>query len=104
MNDEDYKEFHEGLYYGADIELLYNKMFYHIESYVEENNGVSIRTISVEKLDKSIWSHDVHELYEELFEESSENIDELIESCLSAPLFEGKSFYELRDEIELLEL
>lgn len=104
MNEADYKEFHEGLYYGADIELLYNKMFYYFASAGEEKNGVSTHYISVAKLDKSIWSAEIPKLYEMLFEETSENIDELIESCLNAPLFEGKSFYDLRDEIELLEL
>ena len=102
MNEVDYKDFREALYHGADIELSYNNMFYFICSAGDTKDNVINYSISVEKFDKSIFSGEESDFYELLFDESSSNVEELMESCLNVPIFEGKNFYDLKDEIELL--
>ena len=96
MDKNEESEFRELLYYGMD-----NIIFYVNETYFQINSGWDQEThsISVYRLSgKQSVEHPI--TYEEIFATNNSYAEENVEHFFAEPIFDGKTFWEVEQEIE----
>ncbi len=102
MQSLTYSEFHNKLYYGADIELVYGKWYYHISSGSEQKNNKILHSISVAKYDISPDSNNAPSVWKEIFSIASEDTLSNIEAFMDAAIFDELCFNDIDDKIKVL--
>lgn len=91
-----FNKFYDLLYYGADIDLMYDSKYYHISCGYDEK-GHSIRMYLYDK------SPDEHGCYsEDIYDSSNKNTEACIEQFLRTKLFDEKSIYDVCDDVKIL--
>lgn len=101
MRNYTMQQFYEDLYYGADIFFKLREYFYKIGAGIDSDTGCF--SIYLEKSDADPDDSNAKEtFYEVLFDEEDTDCEKLIERFLNAPLFDGKSFYEVEQDVEII--
>jgi hypothetical protein len=96
MKGLSFQEFYDCLYYGADIDLLYNLSFFHISAgSIGEKHG-----ITVYKYDKN--PDQISNFCTEIYDAVTSKVSESVENFLQAKIFDGKSIYDIQNELEIL--
>lgn len=99
MKGTTFSEFYEKLYYGADIDLFYNGLFYHISTGYEMNN---IFSVTVYEYDKHPDSDTPPGYYREIYSNSFNNTAEGIDSLTNAKIFDSKTLYQVENEMDII--
>ena len=96
MTNQEMTEFREMLYYGMD-----NVIFNIAGTVFQINSGWEndVHSISVYRIIKKS-SAEESDVYEEIFDFNDSHAEENIERFFDAPLFDGKTFWEVEQEIE----
>ena len=86
------QEFIDGLAYGMEREFTYRGRTFLVQGYVEADHLWTATLDQIEPFaeDWSIWRH------------RAPTMDECLEAFLTAPLFDGRTFWEAEGEMELL--
>ncbi len=100
MNGISMTELYDKLYYGADIDFRFEDLYYHINAGTFPETGK--HGISMYKTDKSPDSYEEPTFYNEICEYSADSKSENIEKFLNAPLFDGKSFYNIESKVIMI--
>ena len=95
----DIKEIYDEIYYGCDIELKYGNWYYVIGSggLPEEKKFF----VQLAKFDHSS-EENVETYSEKLYYKLFDDQQTMTETFLIEPLFEGKSFYEIAPNVNIL--
>ncbi len=99
------QQFYDDLYYGADIFFQCGKYFYQIGTSRTKTDDpdIKIHGIHMYKTDCDFHYSDAPStFYDEIFNEEDIDREGLIERFLNAPLFDGKSFYEVEQDVEII--
>lgn len=91
MKGISFREFYDKLYFGADIDLCYHSVFYHICAGYENENHHSI----------TVYEYDKHpdfkpSYYKEIY--TKVNID----TFLNSEVFCKRCFWDIKSDIEVL--
>ncbi len=89
MIDGNLTEFIDQLYYGYEIVYLYQNKRYFIQGWWNEEGKAIMVLDDVTELKKKnyLWKH------------SADNMRECAESFLTAPIWEGKNFLEIQEDV-----
>lgn len=96
MKGLSFQEFYNSLYYGADIDFSYNSSFFHVNAGSDEKG----HGILVYVYDKHPDEKPTH--CDEIYDKTMLTASESVESFLQAQIFEGKSVYDIHNDIEIL--
>jgi len=96
MKGLSFQELYDGLYYGADIDVYYNLSYFHINAGAYKNGY----GITVYKYNKH--PDEISDCYTEIYDYNTSNATENVEKFLQAKIFDGKSLYEIQNEVEIL--
>ena len=88
MINGDVNEFVDGLYYGDERIFLYNDKKYFIQGYGVDGKPTLFLETWEPPSDDYIWQH------------SGDGYSYPVEDFLAAPIFDGKTFWEVEQEIE----
>ncbi len=96
MNNQEITEFREMLYYGMD-----NIIFNIAGTVFQINSGWEndVHSILVYRIIKKS-STEGSEVYEEIFDSNDSRAEENIKRFFDEPIFDGKTFWEVEQEIE----
>ena len=96
MNKEEGSEFRELLYYGMDNIIFYvNGAYFQINSGWENGtHSIFVYRLSGKRSEKQFGA------YEEVFDSNDLSAEENIKRFFAAPLFDGKTFWEVEQDIE----
>ena len=89
-------DFCDRLYYGCDVEMKDDTWYYMIYSARLDNGKHSIRLWKFDKLD------DTSEYSVELYNKEDVVPEKSVSAFLESPLFDGKSLYEIAQDVEIL--
>ncbi len=97
MNNQEIAEFREMLYYGMD-NIIFNigGTIFQINSGWEDN----AHSITVYKISTIFEGTESNENFDEVFTSNSPSAEENIKQFFEEPLFDGKTFWEVEQEIE----
>ena len=95
------QQFYDDLYYGADIFFQCGEFFYQIGAGVDKDSGCFSIYLEISDADPDD-SNAKETFYKVLFDEQDTDRERLIEKFLTAPLFDGKSFYEVEQDVEII--
>lgn len=91
-----FNELYDKLYYGADIDFRFNSSFFHITAGAEKNgHGITVIEYNKHPDEKSTY-HNI--IYDKMMLNANESVD----CFLQSPLFFGKSFYDIQDNVEII--
>ena len=96
MKGLSFQEFYDALYYGADIDFSFNASFFHINAGLDkEKHGILLYEYDKHPDEKATHCN-------EIYDKTMFSASDSVESFLQAPIFDGKSVYEIQNDIEIL--
>ncbi|MBP3816971.1 MAG: hypothetical protein J6H31_01595 [Butyrivibrio sp.] len=93
MIDGNVKEFVDNLYYGSEMYFVYKDKKYFIQGWVE--NEMHFLVLDYEKSNLP----DDYTFKSYIWEHKAKDSNECVQAFLDAPLWDGKTFYEVEREI-----
>ncbi len=90
-------EFYDKLYYGADIDLCYHSVFYHICAGYEDG---SLHSITVYEYDKNPDTKPSY--YKEIYSKSNFDVAKNIGAFLNSEIFCKRRLKDIESEIEVI--
>ena len=99
MIDGDVNEFVDNLYYGTEMFFKYKDVTYFIEGWVDENND---HLLFLDDYYNALGLNEHGHNSEKCvyaWKYKSKDSSECVQAFLKAPLFDGKTFWEVENEI-----
>lgn len=98
MNDM-INQLYEAIYYGTDLEFMYNGNYYFVNSGKITENNIDKHSISVLKPKTSFYESENGEECVEIYSSTRESATENTSEFLETKIFDGKSFYDIADSL-----
>ena len=95
------KDLFEAVYYGTDMEFCYNGLYYSINSGSEARDGKVCHEITLHKSSYP-YIYGIHgndDFSEVIYEAKNPDKSENTQMFFDAPLFDGKSLWDIVDEL-----
>lgn len=90
----------EAVYYGTDLEFKYNGNFYFINSGKTNKNNMNSHSITVFKSKESFYEGTNNSDCTEIYATCQKDANESTNTMFEAKIFDGKSLYEIIDDIK----
>ncbi len=99
MKGATFSEVYDAIYYGADIDMQGKTAFYHISSGRNEQQKHCI----------SVYLYDAHPdfaptVYHKIYDAENDDATVSLERFMQAPIFDGRSLYEAKDDMTVIYL
>ena len=89
-------DFVDNLYYGTEMYFIYNKRKYFIQGWV--NDALHYLVLDYD-YEAERYDHQDPKCNQPIWEYSSEDAKECVKAFLEAPLWDGKTFFDVEKEI-----
>lgn len=92
-----FQEFYNAIFFGADIDMQYKNMYYHISSGKDDRGEHCI----------SVYQYDRHpdfesSFYKEIYNEQINDSTASVENMMRTPIFDGNIIYNIEKETVII--